>query len=169
MKKEIKWFCLLICLNLFLERIPVKRSITMEEANEKLKSGNTYICQHEATTGSSWSVYVQEGEIPRLVCLEGNVPIDHIDRNNFFFFAHNIFLIQGNIIGKQLVDGEGNIQYFYGEDIEICNKLMQSEELYDSYDIIDVEKWDIVSPIDRGESWRFWASRDYLDIFDFTY
>lgn len=139
----------------------------MEEVDEKLDLSDTYICYYVATTGPSWSAYEHNGENSRLVCLEGNVPIDHINRYTFFFFAHNFFLIRGKIIGKQLIDGEGNIQYYYGEDTKTCNKVMQSGKLYECYDIIDVEEWDIVSPIDRGDSWRFWASRDYLNVFDY--
>lgn len=163
MKKKMKYLCLLICLYLFLERIPVKRSITMEEANEKLNSGNTYMCQHEETTGPPWSIYVQEGEIPQLAWLEGNIPVDQKP----YLFAQNTFVIQGKIIGKRLVSGDGDIQNYYDKDMEICYKLMQSGEIHECYDIIDVEEWDIVSPIDRGDSWRVWAPRDYMNIFDF--
>ena len=138
----------------------------MEEANEKLNLGNAYICWYAETDGPLWAVYNQKGTPKQLVYLEGNEPIDHINGSSFFYFAKNTFLIQGKMNGKRLVWGEGNIQDYYDEDIEICNRLIQSiEGNYECHDIIVVEKWDIITPIDREVS--FLASRNYLNIFDF--
>ena len=42
---------LLVLIFLFLERIPVKKSINYEDAYKETNIDNVYICEYEATTG----------------------------------------------------------------------------------------------------------------------
>ena len=165
MKKIIKLFLFftffLFSFCLIFEWIPIKRSIDIESANKKLRDDDTYLCWHTATTGPPWEISAQEGEMPQLVCLEGNTPFD-------FYFAQNTFLIQGEKIGKRLVSAEGDIQDFYGVDVEECDACMQLlNGKYECYDIIYVTKWEIIGSIDRGDSFRIFASSNYMSIFDF--
>lgn len=169
MKKIFKIVIVIIFIFVIFERIPVKRSISMEDADEKLSNRNIYVCEYEATTGPSWKVYEKEETKARLVCLEGKIPFNYLNMQTFFFFSTNKFLIQGDVIGKQLIDGEGNIKNYYGDNMKTCYEIMEStEEKYECYDIIDVTKWDIIAPIDRGDSFRLFAPKNYLSILDFV-
>ena len=142
MKKAVKIiFCFLVCY-IFLERLPVKRCISLEEAYEKMNTNNTYICEFEATTGPDWRIYTENETTSALVWLEGNVPNDDINKASFFWFGRNKFLIQGEVTGIREMGGE-------------C------------YDIINVTEWDIIEPIDRGDSFRFLEPKDALNLFDF--
>lgn len=159
---------LVIAICLILERIPVKRSISEEEINNRVCEDNTYICRYAATTGPSWEIYKNPDDMPQSVCLEGNVPFDALNHGEFFFFANNKFLIQGEVVGKRLVDVEGNIKDYYGNDMDKCLADMQSlDGRCECYDIINVLQWDIIGPIVRGESLRFFAPKKYLSIWDF--
>lgn len=167
MKKILKIICCFLVSLIIIERIPVKRCISVEEAYKKMNANNnTYICEFEATTGPDWIIYTKNETTPRLVCLEGNVPINHINKASFFWFAKNRFLIQGEVIGMRIVSGEGDIEDYY--DVEECNKIVQSmEPRCECYDIIDVTEWDIIEPIKRGNSFRFLALKNALNLFDF--
>lgn len=167
MKKVVKIiFCFLVSY-IVLERIPVKRCISIEEAYKKLDTNNnTYICEFEATTGSDWRIYTKDETISRLVCLEGNVPINYINKATFFWFARNRFLIQGEMIGIRVMSASGDIEDYY--DLEECNKIVQAIEApCEWFDIIDVTEWDIIEPIERGDSFRFLAAKNALSVFDF--
>lgn len=159
---------LLFLFFVILERIPVKRSVGEEELQSRLKEENTYVCKFTATTGPSWEIYEWNSDsIPQLVCLEGNVPFDSLNQD-LFFFAQNEFLIQGGVIGKRIVDMEGNIHDYYGDDKNnILTDMQLSDGRYECYDIIHVQRWDIIEPIDRGDSLRFLAPKKYLSVLDF--
>lgn len=166
MKKSIKILFYFLVGYIILERIPVKRCISIEEAYEKLNTNNTYICEFEATTGPDWRIYTKNEKISRLVCLEGNVPNNYINKATFFWFARNRFLIQGEVIGIRIVSARGDIEDYY--DVVERNKIVQAIEApYECYDIIDVTEWDIIGPIERGDSFRFLAPKDALNLFDF--
>lgn len=75
---------LVIIAYLILERIPVKRSISEEEVNNRICENKTYICRHAATTGPPWEIYKQPDDMPQLACLEGNVPFDALNHGEFF-------------------------------------------------------------------------------------
>lgn len=159
---------LVIIAYLILEKIPVKRSISEEEVNNRICEDKTYICRHAATTGPPWEIYKQPDDMPQLACLEGNVPFDALNHGEFFFFANNKFLIQGEVVGKRLVDVEGNIKDYYGDDIYKCFADMQLlDGKCECYDIINVLQWDIIEPITRGDSLRFFAPKEYLSVWDF--
>lgn len=167
-KKVIIIFFLVIIVYLILERIPVKRSISEEEVNNRICEDKTYICRHAATTGPPWEIYKQPDDMPQLACLEGNVPFDALNHGEFFFFANNKFLIQGEVVGKRLVDVEGNIKDYYGDDMDKCFTDMQLlDGRCECYDIINVSQWDIIEPITRGDSLRFFAPKEYLSVWDF--
>lgn len=155
-----------ICL-LFIDQIPVKRGLSIEEVNEKLKNSDTYICEQIATTGPSWLIYKDSDE-KQGVYLKGELPFDEINKNSFFYSAHNRFLISGEKIGVKIIDREGNIEEYYGDDIkEATERIQNSEEEYESYEIVYVEQWDIIKPINRGSIFRILASENYLSIFDY--
>ena len=82
--------------------IPIKRGLSIEEARERLENSNTYICEQIATTGPGWLIYKEEEE-KQGVILEGKLPIDEINKNSFFYSAHNKFLIIGEKIGVKAV------------------------------------------------------------------
>lgn len=82
---------LLVLLFLFLERIPVKKSISYEDAYKEISTDNVYICEYEATTGPSWIIYKKDKSKKQLVCLEGNVPNAYLNKQTFFHFARNYF------------------------------------------------------------------------------
>lgn len=159
-------FCLLVSY-IILERIPVKRCISAEEAYKKMNTdSNAHVCEFEATTGADWIIYTKNGATSRLVCLEGNVPINYINKASFFWFARNKFLIQGEVIGMRVVNGEGDIEDYY--DIEEYNERIQAmESRCECYDIIDVTEWDVIGPLKRGNSFRFLAPKDALSLFDY--
>lgn len=167
MKRVAKILFCFIVIYIILESIPVKRCISAEEADTMLNANNNvYICEFAATTGPSWSVGTKEETISELVCLEGNVPIDDINKAAFFWFSRNKFLIQGEAVGKRIVSSEGEIKDCY--DVEECNRIVQNmEQKYECYDIINVTKWDIIGPIERGDSFRFFAPKNALSLFDF--
>lgn len=170
MKKFIIIIFLIIVIYLILERIPVKKSISEEEINNRVCEDKTYICRYVATTGPPWEIYKNPDDMPQLVCLEGNVPFDALNHGEFFFFANNKFLIQGEVVGKRLVDVEGNIKDYYGNDMDKCLADMQLlDGRCECYDIINVLQWDIIGPIVRGESLRFFAPKKYLSIWDFNW
>ena len=83
---------------IIFEWAPIRRSISMEEADERLNNDNTYICEHVATTGPSWRVYMKGDMQARLVCLEGDSSFHYLNKQTFFFFSVNKFLIQGEVI-----------------------------------------------------------------------
>lgn len=159
--------CFLACY-IVLERFPVKRCISIEDAYEKLHADNTYICEFEAVTGANWRIYTENETTSELVCLEGNVPINDINKASFFWFGKNKFLIQGEVIGIRIVSGEGDIKDYY--DVEESNKIAENiEDRCEYYDIINVTKWDIIEPIERGDSFRFLAPKNALNLFDFDW
>ncbi len=167
MKKIVKIiFCFLVCY-IFLERLPVKRCISIEEAYEKLNTDNTtYICEYEATTGPDWRIHTKDETTSKLVWLEGNVPNNDINKATFFWFSENRFLIQGEVIGIRVMSDEEDIEDYY--DVEERNEIVQAIEApYECFDIINVTEWDIIEPIDRGDSFRFLAPKDALNLFDF--
>lgn len=167
-KKVIIIIFLVIIVCLVLERIPVKRSISEEEVNNRICEDNTYICSHTATTGPPWEICKHPDDMPQLACLEGNVPFDALNHGEFFFFGQNKFLIQGEVVGKRLVDAEGNIKDYYGADMDKCYTDMQLlDGRCECYDIINVLQWDIIEPIARGDSLRFFAPKEYLSVWDF--
>ena len=167
-KKVITIILLVIIVYLILERIPVKRSISEEELNNRICEDKTYICEFTATTGPSRKIRKHSDDMPQLVCLEGNVPFDALNHGEFFFFANNKFLIQGEVVGKRLVDVEGSIKDYYGDDMDKCITDMQLlDGRCECYDIINVSQWDIIEPITRGDSLRFFAPKEYLSVWDF--
>lgn len=146
--------------------IPVKQGISIEEAKERVKNRNTYICEQIATTGPSWLIYKEEAA-KQGVMLEGKLPIDEIDENTFFYSAHNRFLITGEKVGVRIVDEEGNIENYYGEGEETAIKTIQNTDgRYECYDIFCVEEWDIITPIQRGSIFAGVAPDEYLNLFD---
>lgn len=169
-KKVIMIILFLMLFCIMLEKVPVKRSISEEEADNRISEDGTYLCEFTATTGSSWNIRRHPDEIPQSACLKGNVPFDALNHGEFFFFAHNMFLIQGEVIGKRFVDAEGNIKDYYGDDMAQCFADMQLlDERCECYDIINVSQWDIIEPITRGDSLRFFAPKKYLSIWDFNW
>lgn len=161
---------LIIVIYLILERIPVKRSISEEEANHRICEDETYICRPAATTGPPWEVYKQSDDMWQLACLEGNDPFDALNHGEFFFFANNKFLIQGEVVGKRIVDIKGNIKDYYGNDMDQCFADIQLlDGRCECYDIIHVSQWDIIEPFIRGDSLRFLAPKKYLSIWDFNW
>lgn len=171
MKKLLIIIIAVIFSFVIFERIPIKRSISIEDANENLSNESMFVCEYVATTGPSWKVYKKEETKARLVCLEGKAPFNYLNMQTFFFFSANKFLIQGEVIGKQLVDSEGDIKNYYGDNMKECLETMDSMdskgEKYECYDIIDVTEWDIIAPIDRGDSFRLLAPKNYLSLLDF--
>ena len=66
----------------------------------------------------------------------------------------------------RIVNSEGEIKDYY--DIEEANKIIQNmDEKYECYDIIYVANWDIIAPLERGDSFRFLAPKEALSLFDF--
>ena len=167
MKKGIvRTIVLLLIIALFiLTRIPIKRGLSIEEAKEKVENSNTYICEQIATTGPGWLIYKEEEE-KQGVILEGKLPIDEINKNSFFYSAHNKFLIIGEKIGVRIVDEDGNIENYYGDGVKAGADL-ENIERYECYDIFLVEDWDIITPIQRGSIFGMVASDEYLSIFDY--
>lgn len=145
--------------------IPIKRGLSIEEAKEKVENSNTYICEQIATTGPGWLIYKEEEE-KQGVILEGKLPIDEINKNSFFYSAHNKFLIIGEKIGVRIVDEDGNIENYYGDEVE-AEVNWENIERYECYDIFLVEDWDIITPIQRGSIFGMVASDEYLSIFDY--
>ena len=167
MKKFLGIMLLLIIVLVLVAGIPVKQGISIEEAKARVENSNTYICELIATTGPSWLIYKEEAD-EQGVMLEGKLPIDEIDENTFFYFVHNRFLITGEKVGVRIVDEEGNIENYYGEDAETAIKTIQDTDgRYECYDIFCVEDWDIITPIQRESIFAGVASDEYLNLFDF--
>lgn len=168
MRKMLRVLGIMVICLLFVDRIPIKRGISIEEVNKKIKKNDTYICEQTATTGPTWLIY-KHNDKKQGVYLEGKLPFDDINKNSFFYSAHNRFLICGDKIGIVIIDQEGNIEKFYGDDMEeVKNKIQNSEKKYESYEIIYVKQWDIIRPINRGSVFRLWAPKNYLSIFDYV-
>lgn len=167
MKKFLGIMLLLIIVFALAARIPVKQRISIEEAKTRVENSNTYICEQIATTSPGWLIYKEEAA-KQGVMLEGKLPIDELDRNTFFYSAHNRFLITGEKVGVRIVDEEGNIENYYGEDTETAIKTIQETGgRYECYDIFFVEEWDIITPIQRGSIFAGVAPDEYLNLFDF--
>lgn len=167
MKKFLGIMLLLIIVLVLVAGIPVKQGISIEDAKARVKNSNTYICEQIATTGPGWLVYKEEAD-KQGVILEGKLPVDELDRNIFFYSAHNRFLITGEKVGVRIVDEEGNIENYYGEEAEAAIKMIQETDgRYECYDIFCVEEWDIITPIQRGSIFAGVAPDEYLNLFDF--
>lgn len=167
MKKQLKRMFYIILIIGCVEGIPLKLGISIEEAKAKAQNSNTYMCEQIATTGPSWLIYKEEAD-KQGVMLEGKLPIDEIDENTFFYSAHNRFLITGEKVGVRIVDEEGNIENYYGEEAEAAIKVIQETDgRYECYDIFCVEEWDIITPIQRGSIFAGVAPDEYLNLFDF--
>ena len=142
----------------------------MEEAIQKINMDNVYICSYVATTGPSYEVYTKADRNPRLACLEGKHPIKYISKSIYLHGPQNIYLVQGEVIGKQLVYGEGEIEKYYYDDelMKLEEKIIHleaSNSRYEFYDIIYVTEWEIIAPIDKGDKW--FSPKEYFNIFDF--
>lgn len=167
MKKQLKRMFYIILIIGCVVGIPLKQGISIEEAKARAQNSNTYICELIATTGPGWLIYKEEAD-EQGVMLEGKLPIDEIDENTFFYFVHNRFLITGEKVGVRIVDEEGNIENYYGEDAETAIKTIQDTDgRYECYDIFCVEDWDIITPIQRESIFAGVASDEYLNLFDF--
>ena len=167
MKKFLGIMLLLIIVLVLVAGIPVKQGISIEEAKTRVENSNTYICEQIATTGPDWLIYKEEAD-KQGVILKGKLPIDELDRNTLIYFVHNRFLITGEKVGVRIMDEEGNIENYYGEDAETAIKTIQDTDgRYECYDIFCVEDWDIITPIQRESIFAGVASDEYLNLFDF--
>ena len=166
-KKTLGMITLIIIVLALAAGIPIKQGVSEEESKARVENSNTYICEQIATTGPSWLIYKEEAD-KQGAMLEGKLPIDEIDENTFFYSAHNRFLITGEKVGVRIVDEEGNIENYYGEDAEAAIKTIQERDgRYEYYDIFCVEEWDIITPIQRGSIFSAVAPESYLNLFDF--
>ena len=161
-------FVLFFIVLFIVGKIPVKRAISVEKDDEEKE--NTFICEYIEITGPDWEAYNLKTKEYEFVFFEGNTPNKKLNKNTFFHFSHNKFLVKGEIIGKKIISESGDITaYYYKENESIEEIAKKYQESYEIFDIIKVSEWDIVSPIDRGESLRIFAPKEYLNIYDFIF
>ena len=130
---------------ILLEQIPIKRAVVIDD----ISSFQGIICRRAHCTGPPWELIRDRRGIynkTKLVILEGKTPEELVD--TFFVDANNHFILKGEIVEKK--------EHKYGEPSR-------------KYEVICLEDWDIVYPIDRGNSLRIFASKKYLSIFDFRW
>lgn len=128
-----------------LEQIPIKRAVVIDDIN----NFPAIVCRRAHSTGPPWALMRDKKGIYsriELVILEGKTPEELID--TFFIDTINYFIIKGEITGEK--------EHEYGEPGE-------------KYDVIYSEDWDIIYPVDRGNSLRLFASKRHLSIFDFRW
>ena len=141
-------FYSLMCLGalfFFLDQIPNKRAIVIDDIN----SFHGIICRRAHSTGPPWELIRDKRSIcneTKFVVLEGKTPEELID--TFFIDANNRFVIKGEIVGEK--------EHEYGEPGR-------------KYEVIYSDAWEIIYPVDRGNSLRVFASKKHLSIFDFRW
>ena len=164
MKKSIIiiLFIVIICFEI-IGIIPVKRAVKIEENGEDKE--DEFICEFIAMTGPSWRIRSIASYEWEEVYLEDNNPIKELNKNNFFFFSNNTFWIQGECIGERMITANGEMLEYYYDDK--TNGEEWKTRKGSIYKIIKVIKWEIVEPINRGDSIRVFAPKNYLNVYDF--
>lgn len=144
---------IIFCIMFIVLRIPVKKAVTINLETVKQErisdSDKVLICQFSTTTGPQWKVIGKNNglfatkEPYEYIIIKGNFPYKRLNADLFMYLPHNKFVIQGNFVGEMK-----------GEDEDI-------------YKVFEVEKWDVMYPISRGEGFVNIIPKDSLTLYDF--
>lgn len=156
MKRNKKVLLILLVLFTGLYFTPLKKAVILplneNYTSELLPEKNILICTTTATTGPSWVIIgdntglFDRSSKSELIILEGNTPEKYLS-NTFFINALNNYILIGEFIGEK--------EYF-GQPVE-------------KFRVFKVDEWDIVYPIDRGDSLRVLQPKKAFTLFDFKW
>ncbi len=166
MKVKIVIFAILILVAVFfiLEFIPIRLAVKKENISYnnsvvlEVDSYQTFICRAEPKLTSDTSV--------RWIAEKQDNP--HLDKNVYL-------VLTGNIPHKLLSDKDYdvNLNQNTTNNKFVVSGVCVSVDVSDvyTYNIVrlNVEDWDIVSPIKRLSFRRFYAPKSYLTIYDFNW
>ena len=128
--------------------LPVRKAVTLETIPKD--KGQYYICRQKVTSAPNW-VIVEDStgfykeEDYQYVFIEGVDPDDVLDRSIRQDSSSNRYVIYGEIVSEK--------EYWEGEG--------------DMYPVITSTGFDILAPIERGNSIRPFDPKEYLTLLDF--